>query len=168
MPYSELTKALLEQHSFFGEADDMPLEFNETYGYDEFTRVYGTTMNETETYQTDNEEEIFKYGGDALKRFAATYDPAHKPLTLVICIFGVAANALNIIVLTRKRMISPTNVLLTGLSVNQLLLLLSYLSLLLFNFLLENCLAPCKHSYFDKISCSNSQCSSALKSFELR
>lgn len=50
----------------------------------------------------------------------------HGYLSLVVCFFGCIANTLNIIVLTRHEMHSPTNAILTGLAVADLLVMLDY------------------------------------------
>lgn len=59
--------------------------------------------------------------------FVERYAVIHGPLVVSICIFGITTNIVNIIVLTRRQMIGPTNILLTGLSSAQLVLLCNYL-----------------------------------------
>jgi hypothetical protein len=51
----------------------------------------------------------------------------HGYVSLVVCLFGSVANILNIVVLTRREMTSPTNALLTGLAVADLLVMLEYI-----------------------------------------
>jgi hypothetical protein len=51
----------------------------------------------------------------------------HGYVSLVVCLFGSVANSLNIAVLTRREMASPTNALLTGLAVADLLVMLEYI-----------------------------------------
>jgi hypothetical protein len=51
----------------------------------------------------------------------------HGYISLVVCVFGSVANGLNIAVLTRREMTSPTNALLTGLAVADLLVMLEYI-----------------------------------------
>lgn len=51
----------------------------------------------------------------------------HGYASLMICVAGSVANLLNILVLTRKDMISPTNVVLTGLAIADLAVLLEYI-----------------------------------------
>jgi len=46
------------------------------------------------------------------------YQRYHGYLASVVCVFGIIANTLNIIVLTRPNMISSTNCILTGLAVS--------------------------------------------------
>uniref|UniRef100_A0A9J2NZF3 G-protein coupled receptors family 1 profile domain-containing protein n=1 Tax=Ascaris lumbricoides TaxID=6252 RepID=A0A9J2NZF3_ASCLU len=65
-----------------------------------------------------------------LEAFLQVYDQIHIPLSLTICVFGAISNVFNIIVLTRKRMRTPINVLLAGLSFSQWMLASNYLGLL--------------------------------------
>lgn len=51
----------------------------------------------------------------------------HGWASLLICIFGSIANVLNIAVLTRREMQSPTNMILTGLAVADLLVMMEYI-----------------------------------------
>lgn len=51
----------------------------------------------------------------------------HGYLSLLVCIFGSIANGLNIVVLTRREMRSPTNAILTGLAIADLLVMLDYM-----------------------------------------
>ncbi|KHN86161.1 Thyrotropin-releasing hormone receptor [Toxocara canis] len=70
------------------------------------------------------------FGDCYLKPFSDVYDHIHIPLSLTICVFGTVSNVFNIIVLTRKRMRTPINVLLAGLSFSQWMLASNYLGLL--------------------------------------
>ncbi|VDN58709.1 unnamed protein product [Dracunculus medinensis] len=63
-------------------------------------------------------------------RSIEVYDQIHIPLSITICLFGAISNVFNIIVLTRKNMRTPVNILLAGLSISQWLLALSYLGLI--------------------------------------
>lgn len=54
----------------------------------------------------------------ALRAFETKYKPIHGYLATIVCVFGVIANVLNIIVLTRKNMVSSTNIILTGLAIS--------------------------------------------------
>lgn len=56
-----------------------------------------------------------------------SYMHVHGYLSLVVCFFGCIANTLNIIVLTRHEMRSPTNYILTGLALADLLVMLDYI-----------------------------------------
>lgn len=109
------------------------------------------TINDVENNYTDfmnDSSQYYWYGGKNFEAFSESYGSIHKPLVLVISLFGVLANSVNIVVLTRRDMVTPTNILLTGLSVAQLLLLLSYLSLVVYNFLREKCVVLGKFFFF--------------------
>ncbi|XP_074036457.1 G-protein coupled receptor dmsr-1 isoform X2 [Leptinotarsa decemlineata] len=62
-----------------------------------------------------------------LQAFAKGYQEIHGPLSFFVCVFGSVANILNICVLTTKEMRWPTNFILTGLAVADLLVMLEYL-----------------------------------------
>lgn len=51
----------------------------------------------------------------------------HGYASLLVCIFGSIANSLNIVVLTRREMRSPTNAILTGLAIADLLVMIDYI-----------------------------------------
>ncbi|KAI8795685.1 G-protein coupled receptor 139 [Biomphalaria glabrata] len=70
----------------------------------------------------------------ALKRLFDAYHPIHGYLAPVICVLGIIANCLNIVVLTRKNMISPTNVLLTWLAISDGLTMMAYLPFVILNY----------------------------------
>ncbi|KAK9512916.1 hypothetical protein O3M35_001227 [Rhynocoris fuscipes] len=67
------------------------------------------------------------YCGHAFDLFRNVYRGAHGYISLVVCLFGSVANLLNIVVLTRREMTSPTNAILTGLAVADLLVMLEYI-----------------------------------------
>ncbi|XP_014244361.1 sex peptide receptor-like [Cimex lectularius] len=67
------------------------------------------------------------YCGSAFAEINAFYRPVHGYVSLIVCIFGCVANLLNIVVLTRREMSSPTNAILTGLAVADLLVMLEYI-----------------------------------------
>ncbi|KAI1285334.1 Sex peptide receptor [Halotydeus destructor] len=50
----------------------------------------------------------------------------HGYLAIVVCVFGILTNLVNIVVLTRKEMATATNAILTGLAVADLLVMASY------------------------------------------
>ncbi|XP_046744398.1 G-protein coupled receptor dmsr-1-like [Diprion similis] len=62
-----------------------------------------------------------------LDAFHTTYIQIHGYASLLVCLFGSVANTLNIAVLTRREMNSPTNAILTGLAVADLLVMLEYI-----------------------------------------
>lgn len=61
-----------------------------------------------------------------LKKFESWYKPIHGYLAAIVCVFGVVANILNIVVLTRKNMQTSTNVILTGLAISDGLTMAAY------------------------------------------
>ncbi|XP_058829382.1 G-protein coupled receptor dmsr-1-like [Topomyia yanbarensis] len=67
------------------------------------------------------------YCGQGLDDFHTSYSNIHGIVCLLVCIFGSIANILNIMVLTRREMRSPTNAILTGLAIADLLVMLDYL-----------------------------------------
>ncbi|XP_014676773.1 PREDICTED: sex peptide receptor-like [Priapulus caudatus] len=72
------------------------------------------------------------YGGDHFTSFSNSYKAIHGYLSVVICAFGIVSNVLNLVILTRKNMITPTNSILTGLAVADMLVMLSSLPFSLF------------------------------------
>lgn len=62
-----------------------------------------------------------------LKDFASSYREVHGHLSILVCVFGSIANVLNICVLTTKEMRWPTNFILTGLAIADLLVMLEYI-----------------------------------------
>ena len=62
-----------------------------------------------------------------LDLFRTRYVAVHGWASFLVCVFGSIANGLNIAVLTRKEMCSPTNAILTGLAVADLLVMLEYI-----------------------------------------
>ncbi|KAL1395403.1 hypothetical protein pipiens_011285 [Culex pipiens pipiens] len=63
------------------------------------------------TTTTTNHESV--YCGQGLDDFHTSYSNIHGIVCLLVCIFGSIANTLNIVVLTRREMRSPTNAILT-------------------------------------------------------
>ena len=67
------------------------------------------------------------YGSHELKQFYLWYRDIHGYLASIVCVLGIIANMLNIIVLTRKNMVSSTNCILTGLAISDGLTMVAYL-----------------------------------------
>lgn len=85
---------------------------------------------ENNTTATENITQVGGYhypGGEALAAFYFRYQPIHGYSASFVCAFGIVANILNIIVLTRKNMISSTNCILSGLAVSDGLTMAAYL-----------------------------------------
>uniref|UniRef100_A0A914X223 G-protein coupled receptors family 1 profile domain-containing protein n=1 Tax=Plectus sambesii TaxID=2011161 RepID=A0A914X223_9BILA len=73
-----------------------------------------------------------------LESFISPYTTIHLPLVITICVFGIVANVLNVIVLTRRQMrAQPINIILTGLSTAQLLLLVNFICYTAYSRLLD-------------------------------
>jgi hypothetical protein len=75
-----------------------------------------------------NDVTTFSYAG-AIELLAVHnwYQRYHGYLATAVCTFGIVANTLNIVVLTRRNMVSATNCLLTGLAVSDGLTMAIYL-----------------------------------------
>ncbi|KAH8278271.1 hypothetical protein KR044_009434, partial [Drosophila immigrans] len=69
-----------------------------------------------------------------------SYKYIHGYFSLVVCILGTIANTLNIIVLTRREMRSPTNAILTGLAVADLAVMLEYIPYTVHDYILSDLL----------------------------
>jgi Serpentine type 7TM GPCR chemoreceptor Srw len=84
----------------------------------------GTRCN----YSADASQVQYHYvGGGQLAAFHDLYQDYHGYLASVVCVFGIVANAANIVVLTRRNMISATNCILTALAVADGLTMAAYL-----------------------------------------
>ncbi|XP_060657307.1 G-protein coupled receptor dmsr-1 [Drosophila nasuta] len=80
------------------------------------------------------------YCGSGMDNFHTSYKNMHGYVSLVVCILGTIANTLNIIVLTRKEMRSPTNAILTGLAVADLAVMLEYMPYTVHDYILTDSL----------------------------
>lgn len=70
--------------------------------------------------------------------FHFRYHAIHGYLSLSVCILGCIANVVNVIVLTRREIRSPTNAILTGLAVADFLVMIDYIPYSWFDFILPN------------------------------
>lgn len=93
------------------------------------------------------EPEILPYFGNEFETMKMNYLQVHGWLSLFVCIFGIFANILNIIVLSRKDMISPTNAILTGLAVADMLVMLSYLPYTIHSYIITDMTEEYKYNY---------------------
>ncbi|XP_017864433.1 PREDICTED: sex peptide receptor [Drosophila arizonae] len=80
------------------------------------------------------------YCGTGMDNFHTSYKNMHGYISLVVCILGTIANTLNIIVLTRREMRSPTNAILTGLAVADLAVMLEYIPYTVHDYILKDSL----------------------------
>ena len=62
-----------------------------------------------------------------LKEFSNWYQSVHGYISIVVCVFGIVCNIMNIVVLTQKNMITSTNFILVALAVADMLTMVSYL-----------------------------------------
>ncbi|XP_067658871.1 G-protein coupled receptor dmsr-1-like [Haliotis asinina] len=69
-----------------------------------------------------------------LQLWSSWYQPIHGYAAPIVCLFGVVANALNFFVLTSKNMLSPTNVILSGLAVSDGLTMAAYFPYAILNY----------------------------------
>ncbi|KFM80370.1 FMRFamide receptor, partial [Stegodyphus mimosarum] len=99
--------------------------------------------NDTDPYSLENTSlateipqlQFRPYYGDQLEIYRKFYSSIHGYISLTVCLFGITANVMNIIVLTRKNMISPTNAILTGLAVADMMVMFSYVPFSFHNYL---------------------------------
>ncbi|XP_034483145.1 sex peptide receptor [Drosophila innubila] len=80
------------------------------------------------------------YCGASVDDFHTNYKFIHGYFSLIVCILGTIANTLNIIVLTRREMRSPTNAILTGLAVADLAVMLEYIPYTVHDYILSDLL----------------------------
>ncbi|CAG5130264.1 unnamed protein product [Candidula unifasciata] len=66
------------------------------------------------------------YSPSTLEQLTSSYSSIHGVLSLVVCAFGIPMNVLNISILTRKKMRTPVNCILTWLAIFDLLTMTSY------------------------------------------
>lgn len=79
------------------------------------------------------------YCGTELEELSAFYKHhVHGYASLVICVLGAVANSLNVIVFSRKEMISPVNTVLGGLALADLVVLLDYIPFVWYMYLIPN------------------------------
>ncbi|XP_043281381.1 G-protein coupled receptor dmsr-1-like isoform X2 [Venturia canescens] len=84
------------------------------------------TMEDNSTMLTSPDTMSYRCGA-GLNSFHQEYAKMHGWASLLVCIFGSIANSLNIMVLSRREMSSPTNAILTGLAVADLLVMMEYI-----------------------------------------
>jgi len=85
----------------------------------------GTTTSATDP---NNAQPTTGYcSSPAWRDFTSSYRQWHGHISILVCIFGCIANLLNLIVLTRRGMVSPTNAILTGLALADLLNMVEYI-----------------------------------------
>ena len=86
------------------------------------TAVENTTAYVNESFEDQNATQPLSH----LQLFYFEYFKIHGYISICVCLFGILANIANIVVLTRKNMITSTNVILTWLAVADLMTMLDY------------------------------------------
>lgn len=87
----------------------------------------GTIFSADGDYQDYDDYNYHYAGAEGLRNFGEWYKGYHGYLATVVCALGILANILNIVVLTRKNMVSSTNCILTGLAMSDGLTMAAYL-----------------------------------------
>lgn len=91
---------------------------------------------QTTVSPTDYNGERFCYCNGVVRDLALSYKVYHGYVALIVCIFGTIANMLNIVVLTRKDMVSaPINRILTGLATADMLVMFEYVPFAIYKYL---------------------------------
>ncbi|KAF8782909.1 Sex peptide receptor like protein [Argiope bruennichi] len=125
---------------------DLEMYINASMNENFLSNQSHTNFSHATIFRTNNEID-YPYFGDYLAQFQRGYSAIHGYLSFAFCIFGITANILNIIVLTRKNMISPTNAILTGIAVADMLVMLSYLPFTFHNYIRRDLDETEKFSY---------------------
>lgn len=94
--------------------------------YDDYFYSPDRTMTADPEWRPDRDDVIHNDYHD-LQTFQQWYAHVHGYVATVVCTWGVMANMANIVVLTRRSMLSPTNFILTGLAVADLLTMSTYI-----------------------------------------
>lgn len=92
--------------------------------------IYSVERNSTSPVHIDtlmgSTSEAPATEASAVKIFGEYYQTIHGYFSVIVCVFGIVSNLLNIIVLTRKHMKSPTNFILTALAIADMLTMSTY------------------------------------------
>lgn len=75
---------------------------------------------------TTFQHDIWASEEDELTKFSGTYGKIHGYISLVVCVFGIPTNIINITVLTRRHMQTSINLILTWMAVSDMLTMTSY------------------------------------------
>lgn len=89
--------------------------------------------------------------GDLNYNIFDIYAPIHGYLSIMICIMGIIANGINITILTRKELRSPTNILLMGVAVADLMVMIEYISYASITFLYDLRRPPQEHILLQRL-----------------
>lgn len=99
-------------------------------------------LNALDTYEGSTSNHVLNStqdeGMSALEVFSQKYAPLHGYISVFVCVFGIIANVANIVVLTRKNMITTTNIVLTWLAVTDSMKMLDYLPFVTYFYILKD------------------------------
>nr|QNH74777.1 putative myosuppressin receptor I [Homarus americanus] len=96
--------------------------------YSDYIEDYSYSYNDTENATQPDLAANEKYcSTEGWNHFRESYQAVHGCMSLVVCVFGSIANVINMVVLTRRSMLSPTNAILTGLAMTDLLVMVEYI-----------------------------------------
>lgn len=77
------------------------------------------------------DEEVMKpvkpFYGDFFRKVFDAYAPIHGYLAIIVCVFGIIANILNIAILTRKELFNPAIVILIVIAITDILVMTEYI-----------------------------------------
>jgi len=112
----------------------MEQEIDTSFAFDYSTSTVSPFYNisDDDPNSENNTSDIFAtnilgYCGTSIKPFQKWYSTIHGYNSLLLCLIGMLANILNLIVFTRNSMKNPTNVILTGLAFADLLKITEYI-----------------------------------------
>jgi Serpentine type 7TM GPCR chemoreceptor Srw len=107
--------------------DDLQLDPVNDDVIDALVTSTGSDICDDANGYASDEQTYHYYGARELANFHDWYQNYHGYVASIVCVFGILANAVNIVVLTRRNMISATNSILTGLAVADGLTMAVYL-----------------------------------------
>ena len=81
-----------------------------------------TSINTTVSSSSSPTSDMY----EGLAAYALGYWYVHPYLSLLICVFGISSNIINIIILTQKKMLNPINCVLTGIAVSDIITMADY------------------------------------------
>ncbi|XP_071533023.1 G-protein coupled receptor dmsr-1-like isoform X2 [Panulirus ornatus] len=106
---------------------NVTVDLSDTKDYNDADYLnYNVTANDTKANITVPDSEEYCSTAE-WNHFRQSYQAVHGCMSLVVCLFGSVANVINMVVLTRRTMKSPTNAILTGLAVTDLLVMVEYI-----------------------------------------
>ncbi len=92
--------------------------------------MYNSSGATTEQFQNAPASTAVVDEDTTLKWFSVKYQGIHGYVSIVVCVFGIILNIMNIVVLTQKNMITSTNYILTALAIADMFTMVSTLFLM--------------------------------------